>query len=1075
MTYNKTKYITGALGFGLALVTLSGCQDDLLYERDENRYDGNMLLFEAGVSAVGDLTRSADPTDLEPLVMQGGEKPLYLHRYVCDNSFDPAYMDSTPETRGVQVNDMANFLEVHKTFGFQANFKEGNQVYVTPVESNLIEKELDNDGKIKDVIWGAKGGSLYWPGDNAMLSIHAWAPYQLPNTLTKLNKQPGRVSFTYEAQKSADGQTDAQAQTDLLWAITDCNKSMSVDGRAVLQFTHPLSAIKFAVRDVIGGTVESISIKGVYGKGDCTYYLEADGNGVYGNTLNNQYIWGNHSDPSDYTQKFGLHVDDYWDMTDKKDQGITEKKPEATFMMIPQEIPDDAVIEIKISPDVKGEVKEGTYTLTGKIKDLEVPEWKAGKEYVYTISTSTLNWTNRFEVKGSYRNNTEIYMPSPADETEFYAIAANKNYQPYYEVVSYRFRTNNPTVKENLPWTATHGPGIQRYYTKIYKNFAEKDAIEYLDRPYGYSERDSVPGNQWITDLSPNRHSGEGGLNADRHTLSFRDAHVTSDWNGDIKMYKKTPYEGNSESNPWNLATFGGNTAMNTANCYVVDREGWYSIPLYYGNAIKNGTTNTGAWSASLSDTRTATSTQEDYTKKKRKFEAHFRALNHFKDHRGNLIPNDGKIPSSYYNSALLLWQDVYNIIDQVKLVGDKIVFHVNRDNIQQGNAVIGLSEHTADSWNASDPKIVWSWHIWINEHWLNNKGVSNAFATSGFDRSINSVSQMQEQGDVEVESPRTTTTFTNYQIAPYNIGWCDAKNVRYLSRYNTMHFVQFIDDPDGRKKTGKTAELPIIQDGRTIEYLIGNNTYYQFGRKDPFVGFHDTSSTLKDDFGSLRNKIEPQLKTLSYSIQRPNEIFLGATNGDTYLLYNDWCNDGWQQNDTVFHEYYNLWNNRGYDMTKHESKFNDDKYHRCQKTIYDPSPAGYLVPPAGLYTVLFNNYNSVPQKSGLKTESALLQELNGVKLDDLKYRIWARKNSTEFFTLTATGNRWWANSGKGPGHNFNGQICYLWTCSPTTSNKIDRSGISIAIGKDGDNGYLISANFAGRKVMGRPIRCVRE
>lgn len=1077
----------GAAGFCLTVAGLAACSDDLLYEREgNNRPDSDRLLFEAGIGVTGGQTRAAgNPDELSPLVMENqGWKPLYLHRYVCDNSFDPAYMEVEPNTRGVQVNSMADFLEVHKTFGFQAAYKNGGDMYVYPVESNLINKNDAAD----NAIWGAKGGSIYWPGDNAMLSIHAWAPFNHPSTMTRVAKVPGSVSFSYEAQRSADGQTDAQAQTDILWAITDCNKSLSENGKAKLEFTHPLSAIKFAVRDVLGGTVESISIKGVMSKGDCVYQLATDENGNYGNTTLGSYVWTNQSDAADFTQKFGVHVNDYND-ADRKDQGITTQMPSATFMMIPQEIPADAVIEIKIKPDNNGTQTFETITLSGLIKDLAVPVWEAGKEYVYTISTSSANWTNVFEVRGSYRNNTEIYMPSPADEKDFYE--AHPNYEPYYEVISYRYRTNKPSVKENLPWTASHGDGVQYYYTHVYQSFAEKDAILYTARDREPSERDKIPASTWITDTKGLK--GNGSVTPDKHPVSFYRTIVTTDWEGDIEMYHNTPYTGNSESNPWNLGTFGGQRLLNTANCYVVDREGWYAIPLYYGNAVVSGNTNSGAWLGNhLPDIKNEDKDKDGNVT----FTSLYYSLFYFRDHKNAQIRTStggtGKIPQSYYNSARILWQDAYDLVDQVKLTKvngeDMIVFHVNRTNIQQGNVVLGLSEHTQNSWTKDDPKIVWSWHIWVNEHWLNNKGLSNAFASDGFDTSEVKKSQMQNQGDLPVTVPQTSSVNRTYTISPYNIGWCDAKNVRYLSRYNIMAFTQYLSDG---KKSGKTGELPLIQDGRTIQYKYGNNVYFQFGRKDPFVGFLDHENTLKEHYGDLDyDTSKTQFQTISYAIQHPHQLFVGASihDGENGILYADWqAESGWRNDNKVRTEYYNLWNNTPYDKTTGFSNLlQTDENFTYSKTVYDPSPAGYTIPPVGMFKILYKTDNPLiyDTKGNPITSYNVngsiednLNKLNGYQHDSegFLYRIYTQRGSTSnFFSLTSTGHRWYATTVQDPGSNFNPQLVYLWT-NVVTKHPKDRAAFSMALGKDGNGKYIISPAFNGRKSMARPIRCIRE
>lgn len=1126
MKNRRNIHIIKYILFGcIALSCVAACSDDDLFTRRQLQYDTDALLFEAYIGKTNVATRAEDTQEeLDPLVLEGGDKPLYLHTYVCDQSFNPVEnpeSDTVAATRGLQVNSIADFIEVYQNFGVQARYtKNFDDEYISPISTVKISQSAA-DAAVDCAVWRVDGNKVYWPGDNAMLSIHAWAPATLPLVLTNLEKAPGQVKFSYEAQRSADGKTDAEAQTDLLWAVVDCNKKMAIEDAALdaykaakLQFTHPLSAIKFEVRDVLGGTIKSISIKNVLTKGNCIYQLTANNDGEYVDTQNGVYTWSDQNTVGDFHQDFNVTVNgqtqrptDVNATNSVADESVTAKKPKATFMMIPQKISEDAEIEI-VMVQTGRKNADGTaapdqeVTLSGKILDNEVKEWLPGKEYVYTISTNSANWTYVFDVKGSYRNNTEIYMPCPADvedENGFYANGANQGYVPYFEVKSYRYRSNNPAITEPLPWKAEHSIGVQSFYTigdnneLVYKTFAEKDAVLYQNRIKEPSERDPIPASEWFKDLNKvngyvwetdannddlRRLKGNGGTNYEKHELSFHDAIVTTDWAGDIAMYKKEPYSGNSESNPWDLSTFGGQRSRNTANCYVVDREGWYSIPLYYGNAITNGVSTSSAWISNLQDS------YYDYSSD----HYCYKALTKFKDHRGEELNESatGEIPENYYNSASarLLWQDAYDAIDSVRLDKEnkRIVFHVNRDNIQQGNAVIGLSEHTMNSWDPKEPKIVWSWHIWINEHWLNDNGISNAFASTGFNTSTNDTSGMQEQGDLLVTVPQNGSKNYEYSVAPYNIGWCDAKNVRYLSRYDVMQFVQYEKDWNTSEYT-KVGSLPIIQDGRTIQYKYGNTTYYQFGRKDPFVGFLNHESTLKDDYGDLVNAISPQLKTLSFSIQHPNQLFVGAVTHDNNYYYHDWCDDGWGKEPLT--EYYNLWNTKEYNKNTAigSNNLQEEEYFTYGKTIYDPSPAGYVVPPVGFYKILFTedpNINNSYQISDLNL-SSLESKLNGTRIDDFTYRIYTKRsiNSSPYFTLTANGNRWWAKKTgtlPGPGENFNGHICYLWTNGVTKINK-DRSAYGIALGNDqqGDEKYIISATFAGRKSMGRAIRPIRE
>ena len=85
------------------------------------------------------------------------------------------------------------------------------------------------------------------------------------------------------------------------------------------------------------------------------------------------------------------------------------------------------------------------------------------------------------------------------------------------------------------------------------------------------------------------------------------------------------------------------------------------------------------------------------------------------------------------------------------------------------------------------------------------------------------------------------------FHIAPYNLGWCDAKKVWYLKRTGEIKFVQ--------PESGTEKTLKVEQREEVIDYWIGNNVYYQFGRKDPIVGFVNSNSKVKYNFKPLSSK----------------------------------------------------------------------------------------------------------------------------------------------------------------------------------------------------------------------------
>lgn len=169
--------------------------------------------------------------------------------------------------------------------------------------------------------------------------------------------------------------TDVSKQEDLMFAVKK-NAPEPADGNATsLDFKHSLAAIKFVVGDLPTGTkVTSVALKGVKYKGDLA--VTAGNNGAA------QFAWTNLANETrDFTQA-----------TDKKvtendtDNAITNENQ--TFFMMPQTLPDDAMVEVVV------EDEKGTkVTLTGALQDATAAveaknKWEAGNTYTYRVNSS---------------------------------------------------------------------------------------------------------------------------------------------------------------------------------------------------------------------------------------------------------------------------------------------------------------------------------------------------------------------------------------------------------------------------------------------------------------------------------------------------------------------------------------------------------------------------------------------------------------------------------------------------------------------------------------------------------------
>ena len=313
--------------------------------------------------------------------------------------------------------------------------------------------------------------------------------------------------------------------------------------------------------------------------------------------------------------------------------------------------------------------------------------------------------------------------------------------------------------------------------------------------------------------------------------------------------------------------------------------------------------------------------------------------LNNFINHTGNAITdpyisnNANCVPAK----AELVWQDALDLVTDIKYnnTGNgNISFKVDKSSIQQGNAVIAVKD--------ANDQILWSWHIWVT------------------DEDINKTIEVTNHQNVK------------YDFMPVNLGWCDGYTVTYAERSCKVKFTA----------GAKSQEITLKQASNLIT-TGGNNTYYQWGRKDPFLpsnglAYTDKNKTWYDKAGNA-----------STSNPATEDFSTGIPCIKNYIL-----------NPNVMHSrvfadnlYRNLWsaNNQAY----------SDNDGNVIKTIYDPSPVGFKLPAGNAFTgftTTGTNTNTFSQINGTWDRS----------LKGWNFYTDASKNKTIFFS--ALGRRYYSD-----------------------------------------------------------------
>ena len=507
---------TGMLAV-LALA-LASCSEDELINRKGAA--GNAISF-----GIASPTHSADSlpsrsvqAEEPPLLLldEGKRDTLYLHTSITDNIATPP--DQEPATRGIPVNE-TNFKEVYGSFGITAY--AGGALF-------MDEKISHESGGI----W-SPDETRYWPADeNLTLDFYAQAPYGNAH-VENVNAGEGKISFSYTVPDET-GNTDAEAQPDILFAYAACSKAASEGGTVPLEFRHALAGVKFVASDVTGSTIKTITLKRLQGEGTCTYDA---GTGTFG--------WQTGGDKRDFSQTFDVELSGQ--QTGK--QPITDNRPETTFMMIPQTL-EDVTVEVTLVETASGE----SFTLTGSLA--QTGAWEAGKIYTYAISTESINWEYVFKVTPS------ITLPLGTTTGQ-------------YTVTSYRQRKGDHSIKQAVAWEAVN------------MGFSEKDQE---DGTSVETTLDEILSDFTYQDENPSETEKSYSLEVTTTTLRTTYA-------GDQRLKENTP-QGSEDSpyDLSTHDENGGTIARTTANCYVVSAAGTYQLPLVYGNAIKNGRENSAAY-----------------------------------------------------------------------------------------------------------------------------------------------------------------------------------------------------------------------------------------------------------------------------------------------------------------------------------------------------------------------------------------------------------------------------------------------------------------------------------------------
>ena len=338
----KLSYIVGVIAMMLLLIVLFSCNNEDYLESGNPKKDYCKICF--GLTS--------DTNTQTKGYASSYNKESTINRFVLrsDNSADTLCV-RTIASDGINVSDLKGKEILTRSVPVtKENFYDKFHVLAywskneTPIEQFYMNEDVAN----KSSVWSTNQ-TYYWPGADHSLQFYAWAPIDANGLTTPLSPQDKSLKYIVPA--------DATTQKDIVVATTG---KVQGDNNAVvpLTFKHICTAVRFAVgTQMQPGKIKSIALKGVIDAG--TYNMESE-------------TWTFTETSRDFYQELNKTT------TGNEGNGDAITTSEGTFMMVPQTLPENAMVEV-IFTNTLGVDR----TLTASIGNMQ---WTMGTTVTYKLS-----------------------------------------------------------------------------------------------------------------------------------------------------------------------------------------------------------------------------------------------------------------------------------------------------------------------------------------------------------------------------------------------------------------------------------------------------------------------------------------------------------------------------------------------------------------------------------------------------------------------------------------------------------------------------------------------------------------
>lgn len=747
-------------------------------------------------------------------------------------------------------------------------------------------------------------------------------------------------------------------------ASTEKEQHLGQDDKVIeIPFQHILTAVRFAQGKMpVGVTIKRITLAHIKNQG----VYDPD-KGKWGNKTGDPLVWSD--DLPDEPEAYSSY-------TIYPNKSITEYEYEenvyidgdSVLFLMPQTLVAASELQIVLTEgdpakehtlkcSLEGDVWSIGYTVTYKVT---IGELKG--EYYLVLDTGTGDGDVSVPRDGYTDTEMKYSSGSATHETSTGTTSGNFIIHSFRNAKDYSTAASGTNVHQKADWQMT---GFS--WTGAASSYSPNNRPAWLESITGWTNVSNEVGNSAGYQTPP-----ENGQQTISYTLAAQSyTHQTTHSAVLASNPGVTDFD-LSLKQPDGTSSGTSKTTRESANCYIVNATGSYKFPAVYGNSLSGTTVNS----------YTTPNIFKDHTGADIQYGNIYKQINSYPVQESTATKDGENWKKTFtkitYDKTAdglptqeILWQDVDGLFtcgstasksstdafDITETGFGYVEFSVSK--AKPGNCVIALKgrrrtvvtertysdeecttqvgEAVISNTLADEAEILWTWHIWMTDEVYPNQATEKQPLADGAVTNDKTDEEAQRKalaktmdelypsyynGSKIVQLQEVGGLSTNKQMLPVNLGWVpDDDEFGLYQPRDTWVEIQLKDDESQK------VHFHIHQDAKP-EIITGTSTMYQWGRPTALPMVNYISGTARTIYGAGSTSI-----TNSFQEEQVADAAssMGAVIGDAKKLVRNTA-------------YNNFW------WSDAPSAPSAHAYWADTKTLYDPCPPGFQLPPSSVF-----------------------------------------------------------------------------------------------------------------------------